>query len=58
MPSARMKGGRRNAIPDWRVKAGNKEVFSHASKFKCEQFMREQGGKMDGVRLRLIPPNA
>jgi len=51
-------GGRgRNAIYNWRVKAGNKEVYSDPVKSKCKQFIRENDGKMDGKKLRLIPPN-
>jgi hypothetical protein len=56
MPSA-MRGGRgRSAIPDWRVKAGKKEVFSNAVKFKCTIWIREHQ-KEYPVTLRLIPPN-
>lgn len=58
MPGPRRKGGRRTEISDWRVKAGSKEVFSHPVKFKCEQFIRDSGGKLNGVKLRLIPPNS
>lgn len=58
MPSARRGGRGRSAIPDWRVKAGNREVFSDSVKSKCEQFIRDNGGKVDGKKLRLIPPNA
>jgi hypothetical protein len=47
----------RSAIYDWRVKAGKKEVYADPLKLKCEIFMRENGGKLDGRKLRLIPPN-
>ncbi len=57
MPSD-TKGGRgRSAIVDWRVKAGKKEVFSDPKKATCEQWIRDHGGKKDGVKLRLIAPN-
>ena len=57
MPSD-VKGGRgRSAIYNWRVKAGNREVFSDPVKGKCKDFIRENKGKKDGVKLRLIPPN-
>ena len=42
---------------NWRVKCGNKEVFSDPVKMKCEEFIRDAGGKVDGVKCRLIPPN-
>lgn len=58
MPSSKHGGRGRSAIPNWRVKAGNKEVFADQIKFKCEQWIREHGGKYDGKKLRLIPPNA
>jgi hypothetical protein len=52
-------GGRgRAAIYDWRVKAGNKEVFSDPVKKKCREYIKDHGGKDEtGVKLRLIPPN-
>lgn len=57
MPSD-VRGGRgRSAIYNWRVKAGSREVFSDAVKSKCAQFIRDHGGKVDGKKLRLIPPN-
>jgi hypothetical protein len=57
MPSD-VKGGRgRSAIYNWRVKAGNREVFSDPVKSKCTQFIKTNKGKKDGVKLRLIPPN-
>lgn len=53
-----LNGGRgRSSIPQWRVKAGNKEVFADFVKQKCEIFIRENNGKIDGKKLRLIPPN-
>lgn len=57
MPSPKMGGRGRSAIPGWRVKAGKREVFADPVKFKCEQFIREHDGKLDGVKLKLIPPN-
>jgi hypothetical protein len=57
MPSDRRGGRGRSAIYNWRVKAGNREVFGDPTKLKCEQFIRENGGKVDGKKLRLIPPN-
>ena len=57
MPSDKHHGRGRSAIVNWRVKAGNREVFSDPSKTKCETFVRENGGKLDGNKLRLIPPN-
>ncbi len=42
---------------NWRVKAGKREVFSAEKKLACTAFIREHGGKLDGVKLRLIPPN-
>jgi hypothetical protein len=57
MPSD-VRGGRgRRAIGSWRVKAGKREVFSAEKKVVCASFIREHGGKLDGQRLRLIPPN-
>lgn len=58
MPSARRGGRGRSSIPDWRVKAGNREVFADPVKMKCEQWIRNHGGKLDGQKLRLVPPNA
>ena len=55
MPSDKKKGGRRTEIRDWRVKAGNKEVYTNARKFQCEIWMREN--KDSYRKLRLIPPN-
>ena len=46
-----------SVIYNWRVKAGKKEVFSFPTKMKCSEFIRDNGGKMDGKKLRLIPPN-
>lgn len=62
MPSDSYGGRGRSAIYNWRVKAGNKEVYSNASQSKCEQFIREHNGKAEDktgavVKLRLIPPN-
>ncbi len=57
MPSDRHGGRGRSAIYNWRVKAGNREVFSHPVKMKCEEFIRNCGGKHEGKKCRLIPPN-
>lgn len=57
MPKHRSGGRGRAAIYEWRVKAGNKEVFSFPQKQKCEQFIRDHDGKLDGVKLKLVPPN-
>jgi hypothetical protein len=57
MPSDVHGGRGRSAIYNWRVKAGNKEVFSDPVKLKCEQFIRENGGKVNGKKCRLIQPN-
>ena len=58
MPSSKHNGwGSRSSIPQWRVKAGNKEVFADNVKQKCEIFIRENNGKLNGKKLRLIPPN-
>lgn len=57
MPSATVHGGRRTQIPIWRVKAGKKDIFGSTRKFDCEIFIRDNKGKLDGVKLRLIPPN-
>jgi len=56
MPSD-IKGGRgRSAIINYRVKAGNKDVFSDAQKFKCKIFIKEHQ-KEYPQKLKLIPPN-
>jgi hypothetical protein len=57
MPSNKRGGRGRSAIVNWRVKAGKMEVFSAPKKGACEQFMRNHSGKLNGVKLRLIPPN-
>lgn len=57
MPSDGRGGRGRNRIVNWRVKAGNREVFSDQVKMRCEVFIRSWDGKMDGKKLRLIPPN-
>lgn len=57
MPSPRRGGRGRSAIADWRVKAGRREVFFSAKKTDCTTFIRSHDGKIDGVNLRLIPPN-
>jgi hypothetical protein len=58
MPSDSRGGRGRSAIVDWRVKAGNRDVFSHQKKGKCSEYIRDHGGKLDGIKLRLVPPNA
>ncbi len=58
MPSDKVgRSGRRNAIHNWRVKAGKKEVYSREKKIDCEQFIRDNNGRLNGKKLRLIPPN-
>jgi len=57
MPSDKRGGYGRSAIYNWRVKAGNREVFSSGKKNDCERFILESGGKLEGVKLRLIQPN-
>lgn len=57
MPGNRVRGGRRTAIHNWRVLAGKKEVYSREKKIDCENFIRANKGKLDGVTLRLIRPN-
>jgi hypothetical protein len=57
MPGAKRGGRGRSAIYAWRVKAGNREVFSFPVKGKCEDFIRRAGGKLGGVKLRLVAPN-
>lgn len=55
MPSATRGGRGRCAIPTWRVKAGKKDVFA-GTKGQCTEYIR-QHGKLDGVALRIVPPN-
>jgi hypothetical protein len=57
MPSDRIGGRGRGSIVKWRVKAGKKEVFLAEKKIDCEEFIRTHNGKLDGKKLRLIPPN-
>lgn len=62
MPSDSYGGRGRSAIYKWRVKAGNKEVFSDPVKSKCVAYIRNAGGKSEDktghlVKLELIPPN-
>lgn len=56
MPSDKRGGRGRSAIYNWRVKAGNKEVFSDPVKFKCKTWI-----KLNQLyykpKLRLIEPN-
>jgi hypothetical protein len=56
MPSDKKGGRGRSAIYNWRVKCGNKEVFSDPVKFKCAIFIREHQKDYDR-KLRLISPN-
>jgi hypothetical protein len=58
MPSDKHGSRGRSAIVNWRVKAGNKDVFSFPQKMACEEFIRKNGGKLNGQKLRLVPPNA
>ena len=58
MPSDRHGGRGRSAIYNWRVKAGNREVFSDPVKQRCEEFIRNNPvWKASGKKCRLIPPN-
>jgi len=57
MPSDARAGGRCTAIVSWRVKAGKKDVFSSEKRGACDEFVRRNGGKVGGVKLRLVPPN-
>lgn len=57
MPSHRTGGRGRSAIYEWRVKAGRRDVCTNPVKGKCVQFIRDNGGKVGGVSLRLVPPN-
>lgn len=56
MPSSRTAGRGRGAIYNWRVKAGNREVFSAPKKIDCKNFIRDNP-VVDGKKCRLIPPN-
>jgi hypothetical protein len=56
MPSD-LRGGRgRSAIYNWRVKCGNREVFSDPLKFQCEIFIKENQSRYP-KKLKLIRPN-
>ena len=56
MPSD-LRGGRgRSAIYNWRVKCGNKEVYSDPLKFQCEIFIKENKSRYP-KKLKLIRPN-
>ena len=56
MPSD-MRGGRgRSAIYNWRVKCGNREVFSRPVKMDCKIFIRDHQ-KEYPQKLKLISPN-
>ncbi len=58
MPSAKMGGRGRSAIPHWRVKGGNREVYaSKVGKKDCEEWARTHTSEYD-QKLRVIPPNA
>lgn len=56
MPTSRRGGRGRSAIYNWRVKAGNREVFSNPQKGNCAQWIRDNQASYP-VKLRLIPPN-
>lgn len=53
--NVRVKGGRRTEIGHWRVKDGNREVFT-GRKGDCVMWMRKNKSA-DGGQLRLIQPN-
>jgi len=56
MPSD-IKGGRgRSAIYNYRVKCGNKDVYSHHQKFNCRNWIKENQ-KLFPQKLKLINPN-
>lgn len=53
-----VRGSRGRAeVVSWRVKAGKRDVFSSEKRSACDQFVRDHGGKIDGVKLRVVPPN-
>jgi hypothetical protein len=59
MPSAKMGGRGRCAIPNYRVKEGHKkgEVYTSDKKIACKTFIRENQYKYT-EKLRLISPNS
>ncbi len=56
MPSDKHHGRGRSSIVSWRVKAGNREVFSAEKEGACDAWVRENQ-KLYRNRLRVIPPN-
>ena len=57
MPSATRGSRGRSAIPHWRVKCGNKEVYvSKSGKQDCEIWVRAHKGEYSD-KLKVIPPN-
>ena len=57
MPSDGRRYGRVTEVVSWRVKAGRRDVFSAEKRTACDQFVRENNGKIDGIKLRVVPPN-
>lgn len=57
MPSNKHGGRGRCVIVNWRVKAGKRDVFDSAKKIDCEEFIRENKGKIGGIKLKLVSPN-
>lgn len=39
------------------LKSENKKVFSSEKKINCQKFIRNNSGKLNGKKLKLIPPN-
>jgi len=56
MPSDKHGGRGRSAIYNWRVKCGNKEVYSSPVKMDCTTFIRDNK-KNYPQKLKLITPN-
>jgi hypothetical protein len=56
MPSDKKGGRGRSGIYNYRVKCGNKEVFSDPVKFKCEIFIKDHQKEFK-QKLKLINPN-
>ena len=56
MPSDRRGGRGRSAIYNWRVKRGNKEVYSDPVKQQCRIWIKENQ-KLYDQKLKLISPN-
>lgn len=53
MPSDKRGGRGRSAIYNWRVKEGNKEVFSDPTKFSCMIYIKKNKPR----KFKLVPPN-